>query len=243
MPTSSPPRGPGRPPRSAEVRAAQRTRLIDAAMAAIRAHGPDVSVDEIAAEAGVSKPVLYAEFGDKVGIGEAIAVELGDRGERVVVEEISRAGGLEMRRALTVAINRFIDIVIDEPEIYAFILRSIRTSDKGLLDNALIRTLEGRFQQLAKVLAPAADPELVHVVARAVLIAPSEMIDVGDLALRPRDAGPRVEDMTLDAAERYLIERALAVHHGNVAAAAVALGVSRSALYRRLASLGIRAHA
>jgi AcrR family transcriptional regulator len=165
MPTSSPPRGPGRPPRSAEVRAAQRTRLIDAAMAAIRAHGPDVSVDEIAAEAGVSKPVLYAEFGDKVGIGEAIAVELGDRGERVVVEEISRAGGLEMRRALTVAINRFIDIVIDEPEIYAFILRSIRTSDKGLLDNALIRTLEGRFQQLAKVLAPAADPELVHVVA------------------------------------------------------------------------------
>ena len=75
------------------------------------------------------------------------------------------AGGLEMRRALTVAINRFIDIVIDEPEIYAFILRSIRTSDKGLLDNALIRTLEGRFQQLAKVLAPDADPDLVHVVA------------------------------------------------------------------------------
>ncbi len=165
MPTPSPPRGPGRPPRSAEVRAAQRTRLVDAAMTAIRAHGPDVSVDEIAAAAGVSKPVLYAEFGDKVGIGEAIAVELGDRGERVVVEEMSRAGGLEMRRALTVAIDRFIDIVIDEPEIYAFILRSIRTSDKGLLDNALIRTLEGRFQQLAKVLAPDADPDLVHVVA------------------------------------------------------------------------------
>ncbi len=134
-------------------------------MAAIRAHGPDVSVDEIAAEAGVSKPVLYAEFGDKVGIGEAIAVELGDRGERVVIEEMSRAGGLELRRALTVAINRFMDIVIDEPQIYAFILRSIRTSDKGLLDNALIRTLEGRFQQLAKVLAPDADPHLVHVVA------------------------------------------------------------------------------
>jgi AcrR family transcriptional regulator len=165
MSTSSPPRGPGRPPRTAEERAAQRTRLVDAAMAAIRAHGPDVSVDEIAAAAGVSKPVLYAEFGDKVGIGEAIAVELGDRGERVVIEEMRRGGGLEMRRALTVAINRFIDIVIDEPEIYAFILRSIRTSDKGLLDNALIRTLEGRFQQLATVLAPDADPDVVHVVA------------------------------------------------------------------------------
>jgi DNA-binding NtrC family response regulator len=85
--------------------------------------------------------------------------------------------------------------------------------------------------------------ELVHVVARAVLLAPSESIDVGDLVLRPRDAGARLEEMTLDAAERYLIERALATHHGNVVAAAAALGVSRSALYRRLASLGIRAGA
>ncbi|MFL6206063.1 MAG: TetR/AcrR family transcriptional regulator [Acidimicrobiales bacterium] len=165
MATSSPPRGPGRPPRSAEARAAQRTRLVDAAMDAIRAHGPDVSVDDMAAAAGVSKPVLYAEFGDKVGIGEAIAVVLGERGEREVIEEMSRGGRLEMRAALSAAINRFMDIVIDEPEIYAFILRSIRTSDKGLLDNALIRTLEGRFQQVAAVLVPAADPDLVDVIA------------------------------------------------------------------------------
>jgi len=165
MATSSPPRGPGRPPRSPEARAAQRTRLLDGCMAAIRAHGPDVAVDEMATAAGVSKPVLYAEFGDKVGIGEAIAVELGERGERVVIEEIGRAGGRGPSRAISVAINRFIDIVIDEPEIYAFILRSIRTSDKGLLDNALIRTLEGRFQVLASVLFPEADPDLVHVVA------------------------------------------------------------------------------
>ena len=105
----------------------------------------------MAAAAGVSKPVLYAEFGDKVGIGEAIAVELGERGERVVIEEIEPGGrSRASARAISVAINRFIDIVIDEPEIYAFILRSIRTSDKGLLDNALIRTLEGRFQLLAE---------------------------------------------------------------------------------------------
>lgn len=165
MALPSPSRGPGRPPRSAEDRAAQRTQLVDAAMAAIRTHGPDVSVDEIAAAAGVSKPVLYATFGDKVGIGEAIAVELGERGERVVIEEMQRDGGLDISRAIDVAINLFIDIVIDEPEIYAFILRSIRTSDKGLLDNALVRTLEGRFQLLAGVLAPDADPHLVHVVA------------------------------------------------------------------------------
>src|SRR3954451_2832852 len=84
-------RGPGRPPRSPEERAAQRSRLVDGAMAAIREHGPDVSVDDMPAPAGVSKPVLYATFGDKVGIGEAIAVELGARGERDVIDEMSRA--------------------------------------------------------------------------------------------------------------------------------------------------------
>ena len=83
--------------------------------------------------------------------------------------------------------------------------------------------------------------ELEHVIERAVLLARGELIDVDDLALRGRDAGGgRLDDMTLEQAERYLIERALSAHEGNVSEAARALGLSRSALYRRLASLGIR---
>src|SRR3954452_18698955 len=101
-------RGPGRPPRSPEERAAQRTRLVDGAMAAIRQHGPDVSVDDMAAAAGGRKPVLHAECGAKVVIGEAIAVELGARGERDVIDEMTRAG-LELSTAITVAVHRFID--------------------------------------------------------------------------------------------------------------------------------------
>jgi DNA-binding NtrC family response regulator len=86
--------------------------------------------------------------------------------------------------------------------------------------------------------------ELQHVVERAVLLARGDEIDEPDLALRPRgEAAPRLEQMTLDQAERFLIERALSAAGGNVADAARALGVSRSALYRRLASLGIRAGA
>jgi DNA-binding NtrC family response regulator len=87
--------------------------------------------------------------------------------------------------------------------------------------------------------------ELEHVVERAVLLARGEQIEVDDLALRARvatsDAGARLEDLTLEQAERYLIEQALAAHGGSVSDAARALGLSRSALYRRLASLGIRA--
>jgi len=84
--------------------------------------------------------------------------------------------------------------------------------------------------------------ELEHVIERALLLAQDELVTPADLALRGRgDAGRRVEDMTLDEVERYLIERALAAHGGNVSEAARALGLSRSALYRRLQSLGVRA--
>jgi DNA-binding NtrC family response regulator len=84
--------------------------------------------------------------------------------------------------------------------------------------------------------------ELEHVVERATLLAIGDEISADALMLRTRtDAGvPRLEEMTLEQVERYLIERALATQGGNVSEAARILGLSRSALYRRLASLGVR---
>jgi DNA-binding NtrC family response regulator len=83
--------------------------------------------------------------------------------------------------------------------------------------------------------------ELEHVIERASLLATGDEITADDLMLRPRgDAAPRLEEMTLEQVERYLIERALAAQGGNVSEAARVLGLSRSALYRRLTSLGIR---
>jgi DNA-binding NtrC family response regulator len=83
--------------------------------------------------------------------------------------------------------------------------------------------------------------ELEHVIQRASLLATGDDIAPSDLMLRPRgDSSPRLEDMTLEQVERYLIERTLAAQGGNVTEAARVLGLSRSALYRRLASLGIR---
>lgn len=134
-------------------------------MAAIRRVGPDASVDEMATEAGVSKPVLYATFGDKYGIGEAIAVELTERGERRLMASISATGVPEMTVALRFGVNAFIDIVTDEPEIYRFIVRSIRSDDRGLLDNSLVRALQARSELVANVLAPGVDPDLLRVIA------------------------------------------------------------------------------
>jgi DNA-binding NtrC family response regulator len=77
--------------------------------------------------------------------------------------------------------------------------------------------------------------ELDHALERAVLMAREPLLRAGDLALRPDDArGPDLEQLTLDEAERLLIQRALKRCDGNVSEAARLLGLSRSALYRRL---------
>ena len=82
--------------------------------------------------------------------------------------------------------------------------------------------------------------ELKHVVERAVLLAPGPVVTLDDLELRARaSAGPGLEEMTLEDAERWLITRALQRHDGNVTRAAESLGMSRSALYRRLQQFGI----
>ena len=82
--------------------------------------------------------------------------------------------------------------------------------------------------------------ELAHVMERAVLMSSGDHIKPDDLGLRARSEGTvRLEEMTLDEVERFLIRRALARCQGNVSRAADALGLSRSALYRRLQQHGI----
>jgi DNA-binding NtrC family response regulator len=83
--------------------------------------------------------------------------------------------------------------------------------------------------------------ELAHAVERAVLIA-----DPGASAIQARDlalgagSGGRAQDLSLDDAEKLFIEKALARHGGDVRATATQLGLSRSALYRRLQHHGLR---
>ena len=82
--------------------------------------------------------------------------------------------------------------------------------------------------------------ELDHAIERAVLLAAGDSVRASDLGLRAAAAdGGRLEDLTLEEVERVLIEKALKRHAGNVSEAAKALGLSRSALYRRLAQHGL----
>jgi DNA-binding NtrC family response regulator len=82
--------------------------------------------------------------------------------------------------------------------------------------------------------------ELDHAVERGVLMARGERIRAQDLVLQAAQAaGAPIEDLPLEEVERVLIQKALARYGGNVSQAAQALGLSRSALYRRLEKHGL----
>ncbi|MBI4660146.1 MAG: sigma-54-dependent Fis family transcriptional regulator [Verrucomicrobia bacterium] len=82
--------------------------------------------------------------------------------------------------------------------------------------------------------------ELNHVIERAVLMAHVETVKTSDLGLyASREEGGRLEDMSLEEVERWLIKKTLARFEGNASKAAESLGLSRSAFYRRLQRYGL----
>jgi DNA-binding NtrC family response regulator len=81
--------------------------------------------------------------------------------------------------------------------------------------------------------------ELDHTLERAVLMAQGSLLRAGDFGLRGSSGPARLEDLPLEEVERVLIRKALERHEGNVSQAAKALGLSRSALYRRLHHHGL----
>ena len=99
---------------------------------------------------------------------------------------------------------------------------------------------EGAIKALLAHSWPGNVRELDHAVERAVLMAQGDTIRAGDLGLRAgREGPPRLEEMSLEDVEALLIKKALARFSGNVSHAANALGLSRSALYRRLQRYGL----
>ncbi|MCE9671672.1 sigma-54 dependent transcriptional regulator [Myxococcus stipitatus] len=107
---------------------------------------------------------------------------------------------------------------------------------------AASRLSPGALEALLAYPWPGNVRELEHAVERSMLMATGDEVTAEDLLLRRagREGLSRLEEMTLEEVERYLIERALARQEGNVSEAAKGLGLSRSALYRRLQYYGIK---
>jgi DNA-binding NtrC family response regulator len=99
---------------------------------------------------------------------------------------------------------------------------------------------QGAMKQLLEHPWPGNVRELDHAVERGVLMAQSDQLRAADLGLRPpQEATGTLEEMSLEEVETFLIKKAMARHGGQVSRAADALGLSRSALYRRLQRYGL----
>ena len=126
-----------------------------------------------------------------------------------------------------------------------------RREDLPLLANYFLRVFSQRYrkhltgfdsaamQTLLEYAWPGNVRELEHAVERAVLMAQGDSVRPSDLGLRAREAGTHVEAMSLEEVECLLVKKAMARYEGNVSSAADALGLTRSALYRRLKKYGL----
>ena len=82
--------------------------------------------------------------------------------------------------------------------------------------------------------------ELDHIIERAVLMSQGTQIKANDLGLMTvSDGSPRLDEMSLEEVEAFLIKKSLARHGGSARKAAESLGLSRSAFYRRLQHYGL----
>lgn len=98
---------------------------------------------------------------------------------------------------------------------------------------------EGALQALRDYSWPGNVRELDHAIERGVLMAAGKVIRAPELGLAAAQATPRLDEMSIEEVEAYLIKKTLSRCDGNARKAAEDLGLSRSAFYRRLEKYGL----
>lgn len=99
----------------------RREELLEAAINGIRKHGPQASMEALATEAGITKPILYRHFGDRAGLVNAIAERFAD----TLQADLQSALGLsDPSMLLRSTIDAFVAYIEREPEVYRYLIRN-----------------------------------------------------------------------------------------------------------------------
>lgn len=116
---------------------------------------------------GVSKPVLYDVFGGRPGLADAIAVVLEARVEAAILAGFADGRTLDLDSLITALIEELVALIEAEPALYAFVVRTIRGSERRFLDNALVRVLHERIGLLLSGLVDGVPPAEVRLLTDA----------------------------------------------------------------------------
>ena len=116
----------------------RRNQLLDAAVEAIRQIGAGASMEQIAAQGGVTKPILYRHFGDRDGLIAAI-------GERYGTRLVGRIGSTLCADApeelLWQTIDGYLSFLEEDLELYTFLMRQTGPADAAQSMGSLIEII------------------------------------------------------------------------------------------------------
>jgi AcrR family transcriptional regulator len=131
-------------PRTSRRPPGRRESLLAAALDVIRRVGPSASMDEMAAEAGITKPVLYRYFGDRDGLITALADQFAD----VLVERLelalrraARATEANVDEVIRQAIDSYVGFIEEDPALYGFLTQHAAPEHPALV--AVIERVAG----------------------------------------------------------------------------------------------------
>jgi AcrR family transcriptional regulator len=153
---------------------ARREQILDVTESIVEGAGfHAVSIDRVAREAGITRPVVYTHFGDLDGLLNAL-VDRGNQGTLEALATIVPQPGGRPEEVLLDSLRRFLETVRDDPATWRLALLPPESAPK-LLAERIARDRAGVVRALSAVVAPwlppAADPELA---ARALVAVAEE---------------------------------------------------------------------
>jgi AcrR family transcriptional regulator len=157
---NEPVKGDARRDRWRSHREARREEFVQAALRALARHGPEFGMEHVAAEAGVTKPVLYRHFTDKADL----FVALGKRGTELLFDRLIPALNNEEAPVPRIrkSLDAYFSIIEEHPNLYRLLIRrpfgrDVVAEDKELIGNAL-STLLGDYLRAFDMDSGAAEP-------------------------------------------------------------------------------------
>jgi AcrR family transcriptional regulator len=178
--------GPGRGRRLShhqvgDHRAQRRDQLLDTATEVVRRLGANTTMEAVAAEVGVAKPVLYRYFGNRSGLFDALAARVAVTLEKALSQAL--ASGLPPRQRMEAAIDAYVGVLESDPEVYRFVttrMRSEASAPGGAFDETttmLARALGEALRRAGRDSGPAevwaaGITGMIHVAAERWLLHP-----------------------------------------------------------------------
>ncbi|GAA0446780.1 MULTISPECIES: TetR family transcriptional regulator [Streptomyces] len=137
----------------------RRRELLEAADRVVLRDGPEASMNAIAAEAGITKPILYRHFGDKGGLYRALAVRHTDAllaGLRAALDS-----PVPRRDRVEATLDTYLAAIEARPQVYRFLMHPSdegQTGDRGFDVGRHSAPLLRRLgEELAQVIAERVD--------------------------------------------------------------------------------------